>query len=329
MNRLPSCLAKLFLRTLQSVVWLLLIIGLALQFTIRDSVDDLAFAFYMLPMPLLLCLALLLSFWLRLCKRCYHLALVIAVIAGLTWTTRSWCWHAEPAQSQRLPHEVRVMFWNLGRPGQPNPDFIKLVNEFQPDIIGCTEPVARDRKPDVELWQKALPQYQVRPAHQELLWMTRSAPQNERTGWLHRIGSYARLDVPLDNKLVPVAIADVWAAPMTPRTEQIREALALIAGHSDALLLGDFNTPGESVHFDAFRRDMDDAFESGGRGLRETWFYSLPVLSLDHIWIGKDWQVLDARKVWSASSDHAAVLVRLLPSSPPTTNQSTAPGTGE
>ncbi len=328
MSRLFSCLVRLCLRITQALLWLLLFVGLALQFSIRDSVDALAVVFYMLPLPLLLCFALALAWWQYDRPRCSRFASALAVLIGLTWTTRSWCWNTAPAQSERLPQEVRVLFWNLGRPGKPGADLVDLVNAFQPDLIGCTEPMARNHKPDVAAWQKAFPAYQVRPPHQELLWMTRGEPQTERVGRLDGIGSYARLDLLLNNQSVPVVVADVWASPELPRTRQLRELLALVTERSNVLLLGDFNTPGESAHFDAFRRELTDAFEEAGRGLRETWFYGLPVLSLDHLWVGKDWQVIDARKVWSASSDHAALLIRLLPRDNATTSPPTAPAAG-
>jgi endonuclease/exonuclease/phosphatase (EEP) superfamily protein YafD len=75
--------------------------------------------------------------------------------------------------------------------------------------------------------------------------------------------------------------------------------------------MGDFNTPSESVHYETFRQHMNDALDTAGTGFRETWFWGLPLLSLDHIWLGKDWHILEARKIWTRSSDHAALFARM------------------
>ena len=331
MLRFVSLLISGLVRAYRTVLWLMLLIGLGLHFTLRDSIDAIAFLFYFLSLPVLLCAALLLGLGSKAETRCRRTAMFLALVVMVAWCTRSWRWHPAPATTQRQPGEVRVMFWNLSRPPQPFADFITLVNEFDPDVIGCTEPADKGQRIDITPWQQALPNYQARPAFQELLWFTRVTPRHESTGRLDGIGSYMRAELDLGGQVVPLVLADVWASPWIPRTRQLSEALAQVAGRSNALLIGDFNTPGESVHFEAYRKDLADAFESGGRGLRETWFYGLPILSIDHVWVGQDWQVLDTRKVWSLDSDHAALLVRLVPrpATATTTDQSTGPGTGE
>jgi len=327
--RFARLLTSHLVRASRTAMWLLLVIGLTMHFTVRDGIDAIAFVFYILSMPVLLCLALLLGFGPQsgACSR--RPAMIVALLVVVTWSTRSWRWHGVPPTAQRQLNEVRVMFWNLSRPTKPFDDFVNLVKEFQPDVIGCTEPADKGQRPDMAMWQQALPQYRAGPGYQEILWFTRTTPRHEKMGMLDSIGSFAHMEMDLAGQVVPVVIADVWASPWIPRTRQLHEAVAQVAGRSNALLLGDFNTPGESVHFDGYRRDLTDAFEAGGRGLRETWFYGLPVLSIDHVWAGRDWQVLNARKVWSLDSDHAALLVRLVPRTALTTGQSIHPGRGE
>lgn len=318
----------------RKVLWLLLLAGLILHFTVRDRVDEIAFLFYVLSMPVLLGISLLLGWGSRPETRCRKTAMFLSLVIVVTWCTRSWRWHAAPASAERQPGEVRVMFWNLSRPpgGAPFADFVKLVGEFEPDLIGCTEPAFKGQKIDAEVWQRALPGYRLGQPFQELLYYTRETPRNESSGMLNGIGSYVRAEMDLADRVAPLVVTDIWASPWIPRTQQLKEALALVADRPNALLIGDFNTPAESAHFDAFRKDLSDAFEMGGRGLRETWFYGLPMLSIDHVWVGRDWQVLDTRKVWSLDSDHAALLVRLLPrplSAAATKDQSIGQGTGE
>ena len=318
-------------RACRTLLWLLLVVGLGLHFTIRDGIDELAFLFYVLPLPVLLCFALLLGWGSKPGTRCRRTAMFLALVVIVAWSTRSWRWHESSDLALRKPGEVRVMFWNLSRPTKPFADFVNLVKEFDPDVIGCTEPADKGQRIDVSVWQQALPSYEARPAFQELLWFSRVTPRHESTGMLDGLGSYVHAELDLAGQVVPLVIADVWASPWIPRTRQLSEALSQVTGRPNALLIGDFNTPGESVHFNAYRQELADAFEAGGRGLRETWFYTLPVLSIDHVWVGRDWQVLEARKVWSLDSDHAALLVRLVPRAvaAATKGQSIHPGTGE
>ncbi len=80
-----------------------------------------------------------------------------------------------------------------------------------------------------------------------------------------------------------------------------------------AIILGDFNTPYESVALDRFREKFYHCFTEAGRGLRETWPWPLPALSLDHIWVTRDWKPQLCRKVKRWSSDHAMVWTVLKP----------------
>jgi endonuclease/exonuclease/phosphatase (EEP) superfamily protein YafD len=168
--------------------------------------------------------------------------------------------------------------------------------------------------PVIADWQKLLPAYSARPSVDELIWFTRGQPLSEKTMKLDGVGAFADLLLSMNGKPVHVGVVDVWADPLHPRTNQIREVFNRVQNDTSAIVMGDFNTPADSVHFIPWRdAGFQDSFKEAGRGWRETWFYGLPILSLDHVWAGKDWRVIDCKKQWSLSSDHAALMVRLVP----------------
>ena len=72
------------------------------------------------------------------------------------------------------------------------------------------------------------------------------------------------------------------------------------------LVLGDFNTPWESVHFDAFRATMHHAFDRAGSGLSPTWPLPVPLLELDHVW-GREVRFTSCAHEDLGASDHRAV----------------------
>lgn len=305
---------SLFLRLTRLTAWALLLVGLPMQAWVRDRFDGLlSTLFYGLPLPVLLIAASWLLVTARANGSQRRKAVVLTLIILAWWSTRSWNWQDKPPTSARLPGEVRVIFWNLSRPSGPLPKLQDLVGKFDPDFIGCTEPGDAGQRPNLRGWQALLPGYSVRPSFDEMLWFTRSEPFSETTGKLDRLGNYAEVRLVLNAKPMHLLLVDLWADPRLSRALQMQQALALVHQDPSAIVLGDFNTPSESVHFDAWRSSFVDACDAGGRGWRETWPYGVPLLSLDHVMVGKDWRVLSCRKVWSASSDHAALLVRVVP----------------
>lgn len=78
-----------------------------------------------------------------------------------------------------------------------------------------------------------------------------------------------------------------------------------ILENEKTIVLGDFNTPFESVHFNFFKENFINAFNEKGHGFRETWFWNIPLLMIDHIWVSRDLKVLKVVKINTLKSDHS------------------------
>jgi len=294
---------RVLLQPVQLLAWSLLVTGIVMHATVRDGVDDLVVVFYVLPMMVLLGLAVFLILF----RRGRWVAIVVAALIAVTWCARSFSWHSpEPA----APNEVRVLFWNLNRPTKPFKPLIGMIRELKPDFVACVEP-GENAASDVAGYKAALPGYDCQFMPRGILWLSRHPSRYRARGRLDSLGAYAVFEAQLKERTQRFVTIDVYGPPMLPRTGQLAEALSFTNQDPKVIIMGDFNTPFESVHFDPFRNEhLQDALTVGGRGFRETWFYGLPLLSLDHIWLGKDWHVLEARKIWTRDSDHAAVFVR-------------------
>lgn len=283
--------------------WFLLITGIMLHATVRDGIDPLIVVFYVLPMMVLLGLALMLCLF----QKGRRMAILAAILIATTWCTRSFTWHPIEASA---PDEIRVLFWNLNRPSEPFQPLIGMITALKPDFVACVEP-GENAANDVQAYKAALSGYDCQFMPRGILWFSRHPSRYRARGRLDSLGAYAVFEAQFNERTQRFVTIDLYGPPMLPRTGQLREALSFTNLDPKVIVLGDFNTPYESVHFDPFRNEgLQDALTVGGRGFRETWFYGLPLLSLDHIWLGKDWHVLEARKMWTRESDHAAVFVR-------------------
>ena len=99
-----------------------------------------------------------------------------------------------------------------------------------------------------------------------------------------------------------VIVVDVRSQPWISREPSLTGILKVAAGDPNTIILGDFNTPPESKWFRAWReRGLVLADDAPRRGFRETWAYGVPLLTLDHVWIGPRWKAL-----WTDRSRHGS-----------------------
>ena len=288
---------------LRLLLWLGISLGIVMHALVRDGVDSLIVVFYILPLPVLLGMTCVLM----LHRRHRIPALLVALGLTVSWVARSFSWHdAKPHD----PNEVKVLFWNLDRPDQPSKPLIEMIQKLNPDFVACDEPGPHAEE-DTKAYKAALPDYDCQYMPRGILWLSKHPSRYRARGKLDNIGAYAVFEAQMKEHTLRIVTVDVYGEPTRPRTAQLKEVLDHTNHDPRVIVMGDFNTPSESRHFDAFRQDhLQDALDMGGRGFRETWFFGLPLLSLDHIWLGKDWQVLEAQKIWTKHSDHAAVFVR-------------------
>lgn len=290
--------------------WLLLAAGLLLQFGLKDRLPGLALLFYALPKPCLLALAVALALWPGATGRKRLAALMVAVALSLAWLRPL----LEPSPTPAVPpraDDVRLLVWNVARPQGPHAGLIELVRERQPHLVAVIEP-GRVEPDWLRAYEQALPGYRADWMPRGLLWLSRVPSRYRARGKLEGAGAYARFEVSGPWPTFPVVVADVFAHLLHPRRGQLQEVLAQAQDRRDALLVGDFNTPRESVFFQPWRVRYRQVFETSGNGLAETWPLGLPLLSLDQVWVGPDWQVIGVEKLWRVrDSDHAALWVVL------------------
>ncbi|MDZ4287585.1 MAG: endonuclease/exonuclease/phosphatase family protein [Prosthecobacter sp.] len=303
---------RYLLRMVPKAGWICLTVGVLLQAFAKDRYPGLALFFYALPKPCLAVLSVTLLVWPGMRRKSRLFAAVTALAITGWWVSASWVHRQDQATVPQVDgRELKVLFWNLCRPRGLDLEMVELVRRFQPDVAAFVEP-GPQAGPLAAEYEKLLPGYRVEFMPRGVLWVTRVPSRFQGRGKLEGAGAFARFEVTGLGPPFPFVVADVYPHVLHSREPQLQEALAHAQDRDDAILMGDFNTPAESVFFDSYRSRYVDAFETAGYGFRETWPLGLPLLSLDHIWVGKDWAVIAAQKLNLLSgSDHAALLVTL------------------
>ncbi|TDU66148.1 Endonuclease/Exonuclease/phosphatase family protein [Prosthecobacter fusiformis] len=292
--------------------WAGLGLGLVLQFGLKDHLFGLRLLFYAMPKPCLLALAVILLVWPKAGKRSRLAAAITSLALASTWIASSWGSGPPAGLVRDKNQEVRILYWNLSHPTTIHQGMVDLIRDFKPHFAAFVEPGRKNMEDRCRIYESMLPGYKVEWMRRGILWASRVDYTRRDWGTLERSGAYACYEVTGLGPTFPVVVADVYPHPLHWRKGQLEDALSHTQGRSDALLMGDFNTPLESALLDGYRARYTHALEDAGEGFKETWPLGLPLLSLDHLWLGRDWQTVEARKVWALShSDHAALLVTL------------------
>ncbi len=288
-----------------------LIVGILLRITrLRDRFDGLAPVFYSTPWPVIAVgfFTLAIHFRRRANAHAVRRYAAFFVVALFTWVATSW-FSTPPASDTPA---IRFLHWNVARPDGRLAASAAWMRQHDPDIICLAE--FRPLKTDVlARWQAEFPDYVLQEGPGFLLCLVRGEVLSCDRGRLGPSSYYALHRLRVAGRVVNVLQVDICARPVQSRREPFARILEKARAQADGNLIiaGDFNTPRESSHLDPLRADFVQAFESGGRGLAETWPGPALALSLDQVWVGRRWRVLDCVHGWSWLSDHRPVVVTL------------------
>lgn len=304
----PARLRARLARGLPPVALGAAVLGVLLHLGPRDRLPVLRTVYYALPAPAIAALALLGGAgWVWRRRRGPGLAgLAFGAAAAGVWLPASLGPGPSPAPAGRRTWSVAM--WNTAR--ATDPAALEVLRAWDPDVVCLVESPR-----DVGSLAAALPGRRQVFQRQGLAVLVREgigALGPTVLVHLRHVGRAARLHLDLEGQRLTLFLVDLASNPLRNRAP----AFAALEEHLQAttgpvVLLGDWNTPRGSIHFDGWRaRGMTQAFERAGEGLAETWPWPLPLLTLDQAW-GRGVTFTRAQHRWKPVSDHRAVWVEL------------------
>ena len=285
----------------------LLALALLLHLTVRDRLTGPSVLFYATPWPVLAVgagVAALFWWWKR--RRLPAAALaILAVTALVVWLSSSWLRHPPPATRGAL----RVVHWNVSRPARGLPAIAAWLRAQDADVITLAEGHSL-RRSTLARWQAELPEYETAEFIGEMTFLIRGRILSREDRVLAANSYCALIRAEVRGHPLTILQVDTNAGQFRARARAFAALTALATPHfgENLIVLGDFNTPRESALLDPLRAEMQQAFESAGNGLAETWPAFFPVLSLDQIWSSPALRAVSCAHGHSLRSDHRAVI---------------------
>lgn len=273
--------------------------GLAVHFTVRDSLDRLAPLFYALPLPVTGALWLAGAILAR--GRLRRLALLAgaATLGGWFFTSYGF---AKPRKGA-----WKFATWNLQNAKHPSAPLLNLVRTEWPDFIGLIE--CGTWTPDLtRTYEQALPGYRVVPLGESRAGLMRGPVASVARQTLDGRSRVVTVRMHLRGEWFRIIVVDLDSGIFRSRRAALDWITATAGNSPRTVILGDLNTPLASAHLDGLRRNFQAATEGPHAGFRETWPYGVPLLSLDQIWLSRDLQPRFARRISTLASDHTPVV---------------------
>jgi endonuclease/exonuclease/phosphatase (EEP) superfamily protein YafD len=206
----------------------------------------------------------------------------------------------------------QVLFWNVSYAKAGWPALIEEIQKYDADIIGMVE-VGHGFRAEQDWLKDVFPDYQIQFLGHGFV-LIRGDILSHKRGFLENHGGYgvvrARLN---DGEELGIVLADIYAYPFMPRGPAFEALSKVLENETDqpVCLMGDFNTPPDSVFFNPLRETLEHSFEVAGNGYQVTWPIPVPVLCLDQIWLPEG-GTRSAEYHTSPHSDHRLVVAQWL-----------------
>jgi vancomycin resistance protein VanJ len=285
-----------------------LVAALAVRLTVRDENEAVAMFYYATPWLVILAMATVCLIYWRARPRVRWTVLVIAAASMGMWIYKGFGLAPTPADS---PSAFRVAYWNVARPEWRLDRILQEAPMFGADVFVFGE--HRPKGPTPAKWQEAFAGKSVVPLARELLLIAPEPGKRIDGGSLGGVGGCQLVRLQLGGREVFLLMVDYVATLHTSRRPAFDRLFQIVDAYAEKplIVIGDFNTPADSVHFDRLRTRLTSAFETAGRGYAATWPMPVPVLQLDHIWTNKHLRVIRCEHKTSLFSDHRAVVAEI------------------
>lgn len=277
---------------------------LLIHFILKDHFQFLQIVFYAFPLPILIFIGSVITILFYRSKAYFIFLICLIIVLNIVWFNNAYIF---PRHVEIPENATSVIFWNAAdRPTIPMAILSKNINKIQPDIIALVETEHATEEDIVQLSEE-FPAYEFRILDGYMMIGVKGHIKNVS----YVIEEYSHdinfVEMEIANGPLLVALTDTFQSPTMDKRKTLGTVLQLVSERNVDLIVGDFNTPYESVHFRNFEIDYN-SFHDYGQGFSATWPFGIPLLEIDQIYTVKTLSPILLQKFYYNVSDHAMLV---------------------
>lgn len=288
-----------------------LLVALVLRLTVADRWPVVSMLFYATPWPVLT-----LGWWLAVVlfprrSQARRYAALVGLACLATTLGSQWTWNA-PTRADNEPG-LEIVFWNVARGQRGWNNLFDELRQSKADLIALCE--SDSQLLTGEDWRATFPDRYVYRQPAGLTWISRHPADVQPLPWAPGLIGGSELILQREGQPVRILLLDVAGAPYLWRKPAWTQLGKWLDERRDepTVLVGDLNTPDDSVWTELCRRSARPVFRSHGRGYAPTWPLPCPVLALDQAWATERVDVISCDLGWSSLSDHRWIRLKVRP----------------
>ena len=277
---------------------------LILHFIIKDRVNDLIYLFYGTPKPILILINIVLVGLYFKPKKLRNILLACALVLFSIWFINDTRIIGTSSDSES---DFSVLYWNTARGKDRSVQLIsEKIETLNPDIIGLVEAKNIDAT-FFEKYQKHPYNYSFKKIGNDLLVGTKGKIEHIVNYDTDHFYKYGKIELKIKSKSYTLFIVDIFANQPYFRKRILEDFYKSIHQENNNIILGDFNTPYESIHLKPFKKAFWNAERKAGNGFIATWPDKYHLLQIDHIWSSKNMVPVYSQNEGTDLSDHSII----------------------
>ena len=292
--------AIVILRTFALIAYVFLLI---IHFIIKDHFRIFQIPFYAFSLPILVVGGVIITVLFYRPKSYFIFFICMTLVLIGIWLNNSYVF-----SSNEIPKDATsVIFWNAADKPTIHLDILsERIKTIRPDIIALAE-TKNASEADIEQLTKEFPSYEFQILEGDMMIGIKGRIDKITYKLEEQSYDINFVEAQLTTGPILIAFTDTFQDPRMDKRKTLGTVLQLISERNSDLIVGDFNTPYESVHFRNYEKEHV-SFHDYGQGFSATWPFGLPLLEIDQIYVRKGVTPILLEKFYYNVSDHAMLV---------------------